>query len=782
LMKLERLLSAVAHWSRTWSEAAYLPALAFPFVKVFGDEPTLCFEAVVSVLMNWARGWHDELPGPPLSELIRLDDLLASADPALHSHLRLVCQTPHTRSGGAVHLKVLWPLLQSLLTEVLPKKHWLQLWDHLVAHWLEPELLHAAVVAFLKASRESLLDLPLQSPGDLAGWLHLQQKVDMPSLLENMYALRLEAAAIAPSALSPDDLAAGVLGVSTLGAAGLPSAPMPLPRGRHYPKVDPDTWPHGLGAAGEQAAATKARAAAQLSSQREEMVELSTAVERLANEEARFRQQQEELLNAEHERRKIAQEEEDRLLAERRQMDEALMQKRLQQVRQVYEGMERQLEQQKEARAAESHQMLEDLQRRHKQRAYELEARLKEEAVLNLEAQGAKCISELLRKRREEESLRHLQGEVRYRRKAMELQDEVQRQQWMIDDERERARLEAMRDQKLQQDQKDEELRRRRQVEMELRLEELERQLKLAQVARERVLRRARTDAAQAQEASEELQMRRHEVAARSERRQRDLALAQERRRQRDQLRQRERLVDEETKRWREALERQSAELGEQSIDELRKDYEARQMKVQEEALHRDIEDEELLRKTLQEVERTCNQPAEASSPKSPARAQAVDSLTCPQCGTVYTADAVFCRRCGQKRGPADEVPEAILSSSADDAEKAEQLDVLIKQREAELEALWREFDAEARDLSEEEAATALSSEHFSTAKSGAFGGTEGALRGPLGGTWGDTSEESAAAGGRYRGPVPATGTFTGTLSSNVTGRQLTVTSESDDG
>eukprot|EP00933_Yihiella_yeosuensis_P036617 TRINITY_DN30384_c0_g1_i1.p1 TRINITY_DN30384_c0_g1~~TRINITY_DN30384_c0_g1_i1.p1 ORF type:complete len:687 (+),score=197.66 TRINITY_DN30384_c0_g1_i1:239-2062(+) len=567
---------------------------------------------------------------------------------------------------------------------------------------------------------------------------------------------------MAPSALSPDDLLGGILGGGLcVGGSGVGN-PLPLPKGSRYPQVgmdslgDASSWP-GPGKE-PLAAASKARAAAHLTSHREQLIELHSVAERLAQEEARFRQQQEELLTADDERRTVAQVEEERLLEERRQLDEELNQKRLQQVRQLYEGMEKQLVQQQKARAVDGQQVLDDLRRRHRQRAYDLEARLKDEAVINLEAKGAQAVAELLRKRREEEARRALQAEVRSRRRALELQDEVQRQQWLVDDERERARLEALRERRLRQDAKEAEMRQRRQVEMELRLEELERQLKLSQISRERVLRKAREDAALAQETVEEQQRRRHEVAARNERRQQAISIAEERRRQRQNLLEQERLVQKETQRWREELDRRDEELNDAALEALRKDYALRQQEAQEEELLRGADEENQIKKTLTGVKglarndmsegrsEVIREPAAAASNEPAAEPLAREPVTfAPGSGFLVGSGAACGSRSAPKRDAQQEPSAAAQDFENDDAlqSKEGQLDALIRQREAELEALWREFDTEAREISQEdEAFTALSSGAFETAR--AFGTNTGSSRRPLGGSWDDASEESS--------------------------------------
>lgn len=45
-----RVLSALAHWSAIFGETEYLPLLAFPFVKLFQNNPLVCFEVTATVI------------------------------------------------------------------------------------------------------------------------------------------------------------------------------------------------------------------------------------------------------------------------------------------------------------------------------------------------------------------------------------------------------------------------------------------------------------------------------------------------------------------------------------------------------------------------------------------------------------------------------------------------------------------------------------------------------------------------------------------------------------
>ncbi|KAG9328169.1 hypothetical protein JZ751_016159 [Albula glossodonta] len=59
---LQRVLSAMAYWSAIFGETDYLPLVAFPFVKLFQNNPLICFEVVATVTVNWCQHWFEYFP------------------------------------------------------------------------------------------------------------------------------------------------------------------------------------------------------------------------------------------------------------------------------------------------------------------------------------------------------------------------------------------------------------------------------------------------------------------------------------------------------------------------------------------------------------------------------------------------------------------------------------------------------------------------------------------------------------------------------------------------
>lgn len=113
------------------------------------------FEAAMSFLLHWGSRLLVTFPQPPVPVLAGMELALRRVDPKLASHLEKL-------SIGA--LSYGWPLLRSAFSEVLSRDDWLRLLDRLLAYPDQPELLEAAAVGFVVASRVSLLEC--RSPGE----------------------------------------------------------------------------------------------------------------------------------------------------------------------------------------------------------------------------------------------------------------------------------------------------------------------------------------------------------------------------------------------------------------------------------------------------------------------------------------------------------------------------------------------------------------------------------------------------------------------------------------
>lgn len=106
------------------------------------------FEAAMSFLLHWGSRLLVTFPQPPVPVLAGMELALRRVDPHLSAHLENI-------SVGA--LTYGWPLLRTAFSHVFARADWLRLLDRLLANPGRPELLEAAAVGFVVASRGSLL-------------------------------------------------------------------------------------------------------------------------------------------------------------------------------------------------------------------------------------------------------------------------------------------------------------------------------------------------------------------------------------------------------------------------------------------------------------------------------------------------------------------------------------------------------------------------------------------------------------------------------------------------
>uniref|UniRef100_A0A8C4DQ83 TBC1 domain family member 31 n=1 Tax=Dicentrarchus labrax TaxID=13489 RepID=A0A8C4DQ83_DICLA len=173
---LQRVLSALAHWAAIFGEVEYLPLIAFPFVKLFQNNPMLCFEVVATVIVNWCQHWFEYFPNPPLNILSMAENVLAHHDKELLQHL-VDC--------GITSQLYVWPLLETLFSEVLTRDEWLRLFDSIFSN--HPSFLLMACVAYITCCREPLLLCSQKQ--DFEYFFHHRNNLDVGAMIKEAYRL-----------------------------------------------------------------------------------------------------------------------------------------------------------------------------------------------------------------------------------------------------------------------------------------------------------------------------------------------------------------------------------------------------------------------------------------------------------------------------------------------------------------------------------------------------------------------------------------------------------------
>uniref|UniRef100_A0A8C9XDK6 TBC1 domain family member 31 n=1 Tax=Sander lucioperca TaxID=283035 RepID=A0A8C9XDK6_SANLU len=173
---LQRVLSAFAHWAAIFGEVEYLPLVAFPFVKLFQNNPMLCFEVVATVIVNWGQHWFEYFPNPPLNILSMAENVLAHHDKELLQHL-VDC--------GITSQLYVWPLLETLFSEVLTRDEWLRVFDNIFSN--HPSFLLMTCVAYITCCREPLLLCSQKQ--DFEYFFHHRNNLDLGAMIKEAYRL-----------------------------------------------------------------------------------------------------------------------------------------------------------------------------------------------------------------------------------------------------------------------------------------------------------------------------------------------------------------------------------------------------------------------------------------------------------------------------------------------------------------------------------------------------------------------------------------------------------------
>lgn len=184
---MERMLSCLAYWSPVFEDLEYLPALVFPFVKLFWNDLFSCLEVVMTILVNWCQKWWEYYPNPPIELLEMQTSLVIHHDPELGLHLQ------KSKIGNHVYG---WTMMQSLFSELFSKPDWMVVWDHLVSN--PPSFMYSFTTAYIIHFRVALLSI--NDPKDFYYFFQRRNVTNIPSLILKAYEIkRTTPSTIAPS-------------------------------------------------------------------------------------------------------------------------------------------------------------------------------------------------------------------------------------------------------------------------------------------------------------------------------------------------------------------------------------------------------------------------------------------------------------------------------------------------------------------------------------------------------------------------------------------------------
>lgn len=135
--RLSRLLSTLMYWHPPLAECDWLPALVFPFLRIFERDSLITFEVIATVIMNWCKEWLNFIPNPPITVLSRIDRIV-------------------TEHGGKSPIAVTWPALRSFFGEVATSEAACTLFDNIIAS--HPSFIEYLVASFALIKGNKVID------------------------------------------------------------------------------------------------------------------------------------------------------------------------------------------------------------------------------------------------------------------------------------------------------------------------------------------------------------------------------------------------------------------------------------------------------------------------------------------------------------------------------------------------------------------------------------------------------------------------------------------------
>nr|XP_002130963.1 TBC1 domain family member 31 [Ciona intestinalis] len=391
LRVMQRVLSSLAHWSVIFSELDYIPLISFPFIKLFQNNHLVCFEIIATILTNWCQHWFEFYPNPPINVLSLVENVLSHHDKELLQHFVKYNVTTQIYA---------WPLMQTLLSEVLTRDEWLRLFDNVFTN--HPSFLIYCVVAYSICSRSALLRT--RQTEDFTYFFHHRNALDIGAVISEAYRLSEST----PANIDPRKSMDGF---------------EPLPMGETYPIFN--KYPKFI--VDYQAQERERIRKDELEYLREKHIatELSEQMlDRKLHEDTWYRRK-EMLEDAEEERRKLLIEEERKLVDQRKKLSAMKRELRVRELQLLDKSRMRFVDHQQTMKEIEIKRLEEELDRKAMLRNEEISATVEDVEVKGLELEANRASLEQQMAREQSELEDKIRADINRRRRLADIENKM---------------------------------------------------------------------------------------------------------------------------------------------------------------------------------------------------------------------------------------------------------------------------------------------------------------------------------------------------------------------
>jgi Rab-GTPase-TBC domain len=443
-----KIMSALAFWCPILGETDFFPAIVFPFVKLGENDLIGVFEIIVSIVLNWLNSWFENFPQPPVSYLILIEDMIKTEEPKLVKHL--------TELGINVNLYI-WPIVKYLFTQVVTKEEFCVLIDHIFTHYNRPDYLVCVSAGYIIYFKSTLL--AIRSPQEIQGFLVQQNPINVIKLIKLSSALLSKSAPMQSRIPIPDEYPV---------FSNYPDFALTLQTAIRERLIQQDQ---------------------EIQMKKKYIEDINKKFIKLEEDDLKFRREQETLIQAENERRKVLILEEDCRLKEKQKLDSETKRIRLLQIQRIEQTIENSLKSQEALRKQELESIEQEIHARSEAEKYYNMSKQEDESLSLLEFKAAQRLLELMRVKNAEESMRRLKINSNNWEREQHQKERLLKSQWDVENEQRRLDLEMMRETKLKELEMTTEYNNKRRIDTQQHLKTLERELRIMDLEKERQLR-----------------------------------------------------------------------------------------------------------------------------------------------------------------------------------------------------------------------------------------------------------------------------------------------------